>query len=55
MKIRRESHNLVKIGQKYRALDMKIQEFFFADNIKSPYQRSLQLKWYQAVGRAEEI
>jgi len=43
----REDPNLVKIGQKYR--------FIVASDIISPYYRSLQLKWYQAVWIAEEV
>jgi hypothetical protein len=42
--------NLVKIGQKYRALYIRIYEVFIvAGDIKSPYNRCFRLEWYQNV------
>jgi hypothetical protein len=47
MKICRETPNLAKIGQKYRAIGMKTEEsFIVAGGIQSPPQRSLRKKLY---------
>jgi hypothetical protein len=55
MKICQEHPNLVKVGQKYRAHDMKTQVGFTVtgDN-KSPYKRSVRVKCYQAVRTADK-
>jgi len=45
MEIYRETPNLAKIGQKYRAIDTKTEvSFIVAGGTQSPQQRSLQTK-----------
>ena len=40
---------MVKIGQKYRGLHMKTcLSFNISGYMKTPYNRSLRVKWYQA-------
>jgi hypothetical protein len=51
MEICRGKPDLVKIGQNHRALHMKAKLcLIVAGDMKSPYKRSLRLKWYQTRG-----
>jgi hypothetical protein len=56
MKICQDSRSLIKIGKEYRApyvrTDVRITVY---DVTKSPQQRPLTVKWYQAVRLAEEV
>jgi hypothetical protein len=55
MNICHENTNLVKIGQKYRALYTNTQVgFILAGDIKCPLQRSVRVKLYQALKVPEE-
>jgi hypothetical protein len=56
MKICRENPGLITIVQKYRALYVKTKVRFIAgDHIKSPSQRSLQVRWCQPVRIGKEV
>jgi hypothetical protein len=56
MKICRESPDLVKIAQEYRALYMQTEvRYIVASHIKLPQKRPLLLKWYQTVRIPERI
>jgi isochorismate hydrolase len=55
-KVCRENKNLIKIGQKYRALCLQTNVLFIVTGeIKSPQKRSLRTKWWQIVRVAEEV
>jgi hypothetical protein len=50
MEICRDNPNLVKIGQKYRALYMNIlTRFLLLAKLNRRKKRSWRVKWYQAV------
>jgi hypothetical protein len=52
----RRKPQLIKIGQKYRAIYVKAQlRFIFACDIKSPQKHTLQATLYQAVWIAKGL